>query len=58
MSDSVLNLASQAAAVVAEQLSSREFICVRRRAMAQPNLWWLQMSKDEDTRVTKATGDA
>jgi hydrogenase nickel insertion protein HypA len=43
ISDSMLNLASEAAGSIAQLLVRRRVICVRRHAAAQPDLWWLPL---------------
>jgi len=51
ISQSVSNIASQAAAAIAELLVDRGVACRRRPTAAKPNLWWLPIARVERATV-------
>jgi hydrogenase maturation protease len=57
-SAAMLNLATEAAASIAEVLSQRGIHCIRRKVAPQPNLWWLPLSPTESSNPPKVNVNA
>jgi hydrogenase maturation protease len=53
-SEAMLNLAEEAAASIAQELTQRGTPCFHRKGAPQPNLWWLPISPEEGSSAPQA----